>query len=185
MLLDRAQQFRHSPIEREYLRRRLNPELQRRPVRRCNRAQRIGLQRGRIGAMKHLDHGALDGREVRDKRRAFAHRMVAQIRREMSSAVVERRLGRRIFEQVAGDQVVKIVVAEHSQRRRKILLERVEQPVEIHVRVNINASFRRQALVAEYNIVESARAQRALRREPLGDAARRGDQPVEQAFQFF
>ena len=128
---------------------------------------------------------ALDGREVRDKRRVCAHRMIAQIRREVSSAVVERRLGRWIFYQVAGDQVMKIVVAENSQRRRKIFLERVEQTVEIHVRVNIDASFRRQALVPDHDTVESVRAQRALSREPFGDAARRGDQPVEQAFQFF
>ena len=80
---------------------------------------------------------------------------------------------------------MKVVAAENRQRGRKILLERVEDAVEIHVRVDIDARLGRQAIVAEHDRVEPAGAEPTLGGEPLGDAARRGDQPVEQAFQFF
>src|SRR5208282_6336362 len=122
----------------------MNSELQARPICRCNSAERVGLQRGGIGAMKHLDAGSFERREVGEKRRAIAQPMTAQKGREMASAIEDRRLGRRIFEQIAGDQVMKVVITEDPQRGGEVLLEDVEEAVEIHVRVDIEASLSRQ-----------------------------------------
>src|SRR5258708_25743337 len=97
--------------------------------------------------------------------------MIAQILREMESAMRDRRLGWRIFEQVAGNQVVKVVGAEDRERRGEIFLERVEDAVEIHIGVDIDASFRRQPIVAEHDRIEACRAKLALSRESVGDAA--------------
>ncbi len=80
---------------------------------------------------------------------------------------------------------MKVVVAEDRERGGEILLEHVEDAVEIHVRVDIDASFRRQAIVAEHERVEARRAKLALGCESLGDTANCGDQPIEQALQVF
>src|SRR5260370_8681830 len=133
--------------------------------------------------MKYLDQRTLERREVRDIRRLLSEMMPAEEGREMQVAIKHRRLGRWIFEEVAGREVMKIVLAEHSQRRWKIFLQHVEQAVEIHVRVDVDAILGGQTIVAAHNRIESAGRHPALRLEPLRDAASRGDQPIEQVLQ--
>ena len=61
---------------------------------------------------------------------------------------------------------MKIVVAEHFERRGKIFLEHVEQAIEIHVRINIDAIFRRQTIVAAHESIESAWGRRLSAASP-------------------
>src|SRR5258705_2682127 len=94
----------------------MNPELQCGPVCGCDCSERVRSHRSRVGTEKRLDTGAFEAREVGDKRGALLHWMIVQIVREMASAMRDRRLGWRIFDQVAGDQVVKVVGTQDRER---------------------------------------------------------------------
>ena len=79
-------------------------------------------------------------------------------------------------------ETVESLVTDDGMRRRKILGEAVEQPEEVHVRIDVEPLERAQALVAMEPPLEAAR-QRALtigqRGERRRDALRRADQPPE------
>ena len=99
----------------------------------------------------------------------------------MTSGIHHREMRRGIFDQIAGDEIVKAIGAEDRERRGKILLQDFQQPIKIHVRINIHALDGAEAIIRRNDLRQPAAIERSLIREALGDTRRSCDEPIEQA----
>ena len=189
--LDLAQKIVHAPLAIDDRERRMRSHRERRPILGRDLTHRLGVQRFGIRGMKDLDKRPLQPCQIADEWPSGVHRMEAYVLGQMAAGIGYRRFDRRVVDQVAGYQVVEVVVTEYCERRREVLFQAIKDAIEVGVGVNFEAFGCRETIVtfdqifqvsAAFQILQITRHAffgRGFRGQANGHAFRCRYQPVE------
>src|SRR5215469_2138842 len=93
------------------------------------------------------------------------------------------RIAWRIVSQIASDKIVEVRFAYNSESRRKVFFDGIEQPVKVHISVNLDAVDRGYASLTADQCSDTLRRKIRLGGQPLLDAAGSSNQSIEKVLQ--
>src|SRR5215467_7320865 len=101
----------------------MEAKANRRPLGYRDSAQRFQSERVGVLSQKDLDKRSLQPDQVGQKRKLLGHWQIFRRISEMTGSLCDRRMVRRVVDQVLGDEVVEVDVADNSCGRGEVFFD--------------------------------------------------------------